>query len=449
MPANPQTAATLAALGMLKRQFEAGATRYHRLNHLLSQAPENPAQKLLGPFPVRECTRPEQAIATSLPSTEVTFRVKKDTADGPRTGKVLGLRIYQFHAYYISGPDIPDATARDYLIGRDQFMQLAERAGELLFSLPPKVLNVYPPEWNVFEQYMTTRVAQVVEPSGDPAKPHVSHTQVTYDAILPPGSSGAERWAGYLHWLAWRGGAGSVLHAKRRSWRGWTTFPWFSTRSEYEKFASMLPPIQNLDFESTRTFYSVLVDLFLCSALAIAAIEIQMDDGHLSPTPRHRLFVEDIDSFDKVRHVTPAAVANVLEDGFLALSEDSVQTFLEQILDVPFHRKDWAGELNDLCTANLTVSGARWPTAFLLKGPGIGKKEMEIKDCGKRGDQLVRLFSTPAELYVVQYIGPIGDHLIKDVEGKVAAARAEGRNAHFVIMDGQDTARLLHAYGKL
>ncbi|MGO9733861.1 hypothetical protein, partial [Mycobacterium sp.] len=84
-----------------------------------------------------------------------------------------------------------------------------------------------------------------------------------------------------------------------------------------------------------------------------------------------------------------------------------------------------------------------------LKGPGIGKKEMEIADCGKRGDQLVRLFSTPAALYVVQYVGPIGDHLIKDVEGKVQAAKAAGKEAHYLIMDGQDTTRLLRAYGKL
>lgn len=97
----------------------------------------------------------------------------------------------------------------------------------------------------------------------------------------------------------------------------------------------------------------------------------------------------------------------------------------------------------------MIVNGARRATAFLLKGPGIGRKEMDIADCGKRGDQLVRLFSTPADLYVVQYVGPISDLLIKDVEGKVAVAKAGGRDGHFLIMDGQDTARVLHAYGKL
>lgn len=162
-----------------------------------------------------------------------------------------------------------------------------------------------------------------------------------------------------------------------------------------------------------------------------------------------RLYVEDIDSFQKVRDVNPAMVRHLLTNGYLALCEDKVQTALEQILEVPFHRKDWGGEINDLYTANVVVNGARRATAFLLKGPGIGNKVMEIADCGKRGDQIVRLFETPADLFVVQYVGPIGDLLIKDVEGKVANLRAGGKGANFLIIDAQDTARVLHAYGKL
>jgi hypothetical protein len=130
-----------------------------------------------------------------------------------------------------------------------------------------------------------------------------------------------------------------------------------------------------------------------------------------------RLYVEDIDSFAKVRDVNPSIVAPFLSNGFLDLSENRVQLALEQILDVSFHRIDWPGEMNDLYTANTLVNGARRATAFLLKGPGIGRKEMQIGDCGKNGDQLVRLFNTPADLYIVQYVGPISDLLIKDVEG--------------------------------
>ena len=64
-----------------------------------------------------------------------------------------------------------------------------------------------------------------------------------------------------------------------------------------------------------------------------------------------RLYVEDIDSFRKVRDVNPATVMDVLTDGYLNRSEDSVQIALERILSVPFHKKDCGGEQNDLYTA--------------------------------------------------------------------------------------------------
>lgn len=142
-------------------------------------------------------------------------------------------------------------------------------------------------------------------------------------------------------------------------------------------------------------------------------------------------------------------VAGFLENGFLRRAEEQVQLAFEQILDVSFHRKDWAGEINDLFTSNVVVNGSRRDTAFLLKGPGIGRKELTIADCGKNGDQIVRLFDTPATLFVVQYVGPVADMLIKDVQGKTAVLRGQGKAAHFLIIDGQDTARVLHTYGKL
>lgn len=164
---------------------------------------------------------------------------------------------------------------------------------------------------------------------------------------------------------------------------------------------------------------------------------------------RDRLHVEDVDSFARVRDVTPAMVATKMDRGFLDISEDAVQFALEQVLDVPFHKKDWGGEFCDAYTANAKVNGQRRTTAFLLKGPGIGKKEMTIADCGTNGDQLVRLFMLPADLFVIQYVGPISELLIADVQGKINELRSQGRDVHFLIIDGQDTARFLMAYDKL
>jgi hypothetical protein len=162
-----------------------------------------------------------------------------------------------------------------------------------------------------------------------------------------------------------------------------------------------------------------------------------------------RLYIEDIDSFSLVRDINPAMVSDVLKNGRVECSEDAVQMAIERILDVPVHRSDWGGEINDLYTANLQVNGRRTPTAFLLKGSGCRAAEMQLANCGKNGDQVVRLFQSPAELFVVQYVGPISDAVIDDVSSKVRLRRSEGRSANFLIVDGQDTARLLKAYGHI
>lgn len=162
-----------------------------------------------------------------------------------------------------------------------------------------------------------------------------------------------------------------------------------------------------------------------------------------------RLYVEDIDSFRKVRDVNPAMVLEVLKNGYLDRSEDAVQSALERILSVPFHKKDWGGEQNDLYTTNLVVNGMRHETAFLLKGNGLRSAKMEIKNCGANGDQILRLCSSPARLFVIQFVGNISEAVVADIDGKVRQSRAQGKDAWYCIMDGQDTARVLHAYGEL
>lgn len=162
-----------------------------------------------------------------------------------------------------------------------------------------------------------------------------------------------------------------------------------------------------------------------------------------------RLYIEDIDSFRKVRDVNPAIVMDVLTDGYLDRPEDSVQTALERILNVPFHKKDWGGESNDLYTANLVINGARREAAFLLKGNGLRSKTMEISHCGVNGDQILRLCNSPAKLFVVQFVGRISEAVVSDIDGKVRYARSQGKDAWYCIVDGQDTARILRAYGEL
>jgi hypothetical protein len=163
-----------------------------------------------------------------------------------------------------------------------------------------------------------------------------------------------------------------------------------------------------------------------------------------------RLYVEDIDSFRKVRDVNWADVNDLLDDnGWLDRSEQDVKDLFERILGERLHKKDWGGEINDLYSANILLQGARCDGAFLLKGNGLSTSVMQIGHCGKNGDQILRLSKSPAGLLFIQYVGNISEAVIDDLAIKVRDLSAvRGESVHYCIINGQDTARLMRAYGK-
>jgi hypothetical protein len=167
----------------------------------------------------------------------------------------------------------------------------------------------------------------------------------------------------------------------------------------------------------------------------------------ISPAMPLRLHIDDIDTFKKVRDLPIGAEDSLLDkNGFLNKKEDEVQRAIAAIVREPFHKEDWGGEINDLYTTNIRIGSVRVPASFLLKGKGLKKKVMTLADCGKNGDQVVRLMDSPAELFFVQYVGPIDENVFRDLEGKIKLARAESRSASYCVINGQDTARLLLAY---
>jgi len=174
-----------------------------------------------------------------------------------------------------------------------------------------------------------------------------------------------------------------------------------------------------------------------------------IDRFYALPRPTElQVFAEDIDSFSKIKNVKPDDVSDIVDNGYFPRLEDDIQTAIEEILGMSFHTKDWAGEISDLYSTYVQFGGRRTAAAFLLKGRGKRTKQMTIADCGKNGDQIVRLFESPAELFVVQFVGAISEAVIKDFEIKVEHRRFQGKRAWFLILDGQETARLLRAYGK-
>lgn len=125
--------------------------------------------------------------------------------------------------------------------------------------------------------------------------------------------------------------------------------------------------------------------------------------------------------------------------------EQMVKELIARLLGDETLHKDWGGEKFDHFSSNLLVDGQRLTGAFLLKGPSRFHP-MEMTDCGKNGDQLVRLFETPADVYVVQHCHTIGAAVRTTAEA-LAIRRSLIAPCRIVFMDGYATARLLRKHG--
>lgn len=129
-----------------------------------------------------------------------------------------------------------------------------------------------------------------------------------------------------------------------------------------------------------------------------------------------------------------------------AVPEQSVKEAFAEILGEPHLPNDWGGETCDLFSSNILVEGRRRTCAFAFKGPAKFKP-MEIKDCGKNGDQIVRLFDTPADLLVLQHC-----HEIRPPVRKMMAAFARGSlepRRQYCIFDGYETLKVLKHFGRI
>jgi hypothetical protein len=157
-----------------------------------------------------------------------------------------------------------------------------------------------------------------------------------------------------------------------------------------------------------------------------------------------RLPVQSIDQFSQTdfRWTPSTKQFNLLKN----IPEQDVKALFCRLLGEANVPNDWGGEECDLFSSNISVEGERMPAAFLLKGPARFH-EMTLADCGKNGDQVYRLFNTPADVFVVQHCHRITPAVRKTVEA--FALSNYSRSCRFTLIDGYDTARILHANGML
>jgi hypothetical protein len=128
-----------------------------------------------------------------------------------------------------------------------------------------------------------------------------------------------------------------------------------------------------------------------------------------------------------------------------AVHERQVKDWFAEIADEPLVPTDWGGERSDLWTSRLHIDGRPVRVAFLLKGPGAGHP-MTIRDLGRNGDQLDRLFTEPCDLVVVQHCDLVRPQIYSMLE---AYARSARPMRQYCVIDGPATWRILKAYHKL
>lgn len=149
---------------------------------------------------------------------------------------------------------------------------------------------------------------------------------------------------------------------------------------------------------------------------------------------------DDLDQFSKVKKVK-SAVKQVI-------SEKAFKDGVARLIGEKGTFQDWGGEKNDLYTTRLKFKGQRRAVAFAFKGPGM-RGTLTPKKLGRNGDQIQRLFLSPAEIFIVQYHSQIDQSVIEQmVAFATMNSVRESKRIWYGVIDGDDTDRLMAAYPK-
>jgi hypothetical protein len=171
-----------------------------------------------------------------------------------------------------------------------------------------------------------------------------------------------------------------------------------------------------------------------------ATIRIAFPKANYRPV---EVTVDDIEAFRAVRQIAPTGG----KSGLATVPEARVKTFLRKVIGESRDFQDWGGEKNDLFTNKLRFRGRRRAGAFALKGRAT-KGVLTPKKMGKNGDQIARLFSSEAEVFLVVYHSIVDQAIHEQLRAFAVARALGGRHVFYGVLDGQDLGRLVAAYPK-
>ncbi len=149
---------------------------------------------------------------------------------------------------------------------------------------------------------------------------------------------------------------------------------------------------------------------------------------------------EDLDELARIKKVKVAVARKIPERQF--------KYGVAKLARQSGNFDDWGGEPNDLYTSKIHVKGKRFAMAFAFKGPAT-KGKLTPKKLGKNGDQIQRLFNSPADVFFVQYHDQVDESVVEQMKRfAIANSVTENKLVLFGVIDGDDTNRLISAYPK-
>jgi hypothetical protein len=153
--------------------------------------------------------------------------------------------------------------------------------------------------------------------------------------------------------------------------------------------------------------------------------------------------IDDIDQFARVRKKSKTRSA------LKPLPEADFKRGLLEVLGETGRFPDSGVGRDDFITNRLTIKGRRHTAAFALKGPGLTSKTMSPAKWGKRGNQIQKLVSAPAQVFILQAEKQIDEDSLEQLQNLVEhKATSQHRTLYYGHIDRADSLRLRRAYAE-
>ena len=154
--------------------------------------------------------------------------------------------------------------------------------------------------------------------------------------------------------------------------------------------------------------------------------------------------IDDIDQFARVRKKKKESPA------LKPLPEEKFKRGLLKLFGETGKFPDSGIERDDFITNKLTMKGRRHNAAFALKGPGLPAKTMNPAGWGKRGNQIQKLVSAPAQVFILQAEKQFDEDSLEQLQKLVEhKAAQQHRTLYYGHIDRADSLRLRRAYPML